>query len=63
MGQNKEDWIEATGGLFASAGERQARLRIRALADKAKTEELSADEKAELRRLADSVSDNAEFEE
>lgn len=63
MGQNKEDWIGATDGMFASPGEKEARLRLRALADKAKARQLSADEKADMRRLADSISDNAEFEE
>lgn len=60
MGQTKDEWIQATGGFFASSDEREVRSRIRALADKLKAGELTEDERIEYVRLVDSLPDAEE---
>jgi hypothetical protein len=57
MGQTKDEWIQATGGLFAGSNERDFRTRIRALADKLKAGQLTEDERVEYLRLVDSLPD------
>lgn len=51
----KDEWIQATGGLFASSDERQIRMRIHELAGKLKTNTLTEAEQSEYLRLVDSL--------
>lgn len=60
MTQSKDEWIQATGGLFASFDERQVRLRVRELADKLKAGALTEDERTEFLRLVESLPDTEE---
>ena len=60
MTRPKDEWIQATGGLFASSDERQVRLRIQELAIKLKTNTLTAAERSEYLRLVDSLPDTEE---
>lgn len=60
MSQSKDEWIQATGGLFASFDERQVRLQVRELADKLKAGALTEDERTEFLRLVESLPDTEE---
>lgn len=60
MGQSKDDWIAATGGLFASPLEQQTKMRIRELSDKSAAGELTGAEVDELRKLLQSLPDSEE---
>jgi hypothetical protein len=58
MGQSKDDWISATGGLFASPLEQRIRMRIRELGEKSRAGGLTATERDELRKLLESLPDD-----
>jgi hypothetical protein len=60
MGQSKDDWIRATGGLLASPMEQHVRMRIQALAAKLQSEGLTDAERAEYVRLVNSLPDDEE---
>jgi hypothetical protein len=60
MTRPKDEWIQATGGLFASSDERQVRKRIHELAVKLKTNTLTEAERSEYLRLVDSLLDTEE---
>jgi hypothetical protein len=57
MSRTKDQWIAATGGLFANPLEQQVRTRIQALFTKAQEGGLSNNEQAELTRLLNSLPD------
>lgn len=56
----KDDWFQATGGLFTSSDEQQVRMRIQELAVKLKTNTLTEAERSEYLRLVDSLPDTEE---
>lgn len=59
MGQGKQKWIDETGGfrLGESADVTLTRRRVHELAHKLKSEGLNDDERAEYRRLVESLPD------
>jgi hypothetical protein len=61
MGQSKDDWLEHTGGLFASPIEKHARMRIHVLNEKLKCGPLTEDERTEMLRLLNSLPDDEEW--
>lgn len=58
MSQTKDQWIAATGGLFASPLEQSIRSRIQVLSAKAQTSQLTDGERSELTRLVNSLPDD-----
>lgn len=60
MGQAKQQWIDETGGfrIGESPEVTSTRRRVQELARKLKSEGLNDDERAEYRRLVDSLPDN-----
>jgi len=57
MTRPKDEWIQATGGLFASSDEQQVHMRLHALAGKLKADTLTEAERSEYLRLVDSLPD------
>jgi len=60
MSQMKDEWVQATGGFFASSQEGQVCMRICELKDKLKALELTEDERTEYLRLVASLPDTEE---